>query len=253
MNPSELQKAIDKIAIGVVTKFNPHHGPDGRFTSGGGGGRARLDRSRDSGRGTARGSAGKSSGTLLDLVRKNGGFTYQPSMASSPKDGIAVSPFRDAEAVFPESGFTKEAIKTYLRKHWDRFKDPSVHVGGWHDKEAGKIYLDLSVVVPKKGQMVKLKDSDGGDVSIPKKAYDIARKNGQEAVFDLGTFKTVFTKSEEERRKMSSVKHKGNQKGQKKKKVKVVMGRPVQKPGESRDQAIDRMADELLGSLKATS
>jgi hypothetical protein len=131
------------------------------------------------------------------IKQVGGGFTYQPVTGLSPKTGFAVSPFREAESVVDVKGLSQEEIEKvrtvkrmlpeldqYVERHWDRFSDPTVHVGGWHDSEAGKYYLDLSVVV----------DSQ-------EKASIIAKEHKQEGVYDLEAGRTIIVKPEEERRK----------------------------------------------------
>lgn len=125
---------------------------------------------------------------LASLMLRKGGFTYQPIDDNSPTSGYALSVFTDAEHVIQDGGRSVEDMSAdiygYLQQHRGRFEDAKVHVGGWHDVEAKKIYLDLSVV-----------ESDR------QAAIDSARQHKQEAIFDLGEFQTIIVKDEHERRK----------------------------------------------------
>lgn len=128
---------------------------------------------------------------LASLLKRKGGFTYQPIDDLSPTSGFALSVFNDAEAVIQNGTRSVEEmtrdVYAYLQKHRDRFQDPQVHAGGWHDVDAGKIYLDLSVVKPDRAEAVAL-----------------AQQHNQEGIFDLGNFETIIVKDEADRRKTVS-------------------------------------------------
>jgi hypothetical protein len=121
---------------------------------------------------------------LFERLKTAGGFSYQPTLATSPREGFAVSAFEGAESVYKADELTEDDIVNYLLKHQEKFRDTRTHFGAWHDKESGKIYLDLSVVV------------GSGD-----EASQIAREHHQEGYYDLTAGKTVIVKSDSERRK----------------------------------------------------
>lgn len=120
---------------------------------------------------------------LYRRAREQGGFTYQPTLESSPARGYAVSPFRDAERVFRFENLTEDDLYNYILEMWDRFDDTRVHLGGWHDTAKGNFYLDLSVVV----------DS-------PEEAHRLSVEHKQEGYYDLERGQTVIVKSAEQRR-----------------------------------------------------
>lgn len=124
---------------------------------------------------------------LSSLLKRKGGFTYQPIDDTSPKDGFAVSTFPEAETVVPNGTRSLDDLSAdvfdFLKSNRDRFDDQAVHAGGWYDVEAGKIYLDLSVV------------EDNGA-----RARRLARQHNQEGIFDLSSGETIIVKEQSERR-----------------------------------------------------
>lgn len=150
---------------------NDCHDEQGRFCSGGGGDGASATET--------------TAGTLYDRLQREGGFTYQPVHQNSPRSGFVVSTSRENERVFNKADITPDTIKQYLDERGDVFKnDPEAHVGGWYDAEAGKVYLDVSKVVPDKETAAKL-----------------GREHNQEAIYDLGAGQTVIIKPPDERRR----------------------------------------------------
>lgn len=102
---------------GVVTQFNPYHGPDGKFAPGPGGG-------------------------LSSRLVAEGGFTYQPITKESPVDGYMVSPYKGRETVIDGTQISSRQLSQYVRRNSDLLQDPSNYMGGWVD--GGKTYLDVS-------------------------------------------------------------------------------------------------------------
>lgn len=127
----------------------------------------------------AKGIAGK--------LKKDGGFTEQPVTGEVPTKGFAVSPYPDAEFKKKVEDLTEDDIYNYITKHAEKFTDPDTFVGGWLDDENGIVYLDVSIVKDTKAQATK-----------------IARKYGQEGIFDLGKKETIIVKAEKDRRKTLS-------------------------------------------------
>jgi len=124
-------------------------------------------------------------GRLLNDLKSKGGFTYHPVTGDIPKEGYAVSIYPQYEKVISSSEISQKAINDYLREHRQVFADdPRAYIGGWHDVEAGKVYLDISVVV-----------------NDTKTAEELCRQHGQEGYFDFKSGKTVIVKPPEERRK----------------------------------------------------
>ena len=108
------------------------------------------------------------------LAKKGGGFTYQPRIDSEPKTGFAVSIYPKDSFSKPAADFTANDLVDYLVAHKDMLSNPQVHVGGWNDPDSGRIFLDLSVVVPDQAAAEKL-----------------AQDHDQIAVFNLGSGETI--------------------------------------------------------------
>ena len=125
----------------------------------------------------------KNGGRLLQEIHGKGGFTYQPHTGNAPKEGFALSISPKYEEVVSETEFTRKHIDDYLIKHKDVLADPSNYLGGWHDVEAGKVYLDITCVA---------KDN--------KEAEALCIKYNQEGYFDLKKGETVIVKKPGERR-----------------------------------------------------
>ncbi len=141
-----------------------------------------VDQLRDeSGRWTREGA-----GELVGRVLKTGGFTYSPVLESSPKTGMAVSAWPEAEKILKPGELTEEAIVDWLREHADAFADPKKHFGAWQDEE-GKVFLDLVEAV-----------------NTAAEAEDAARQHDQEGYHDLARGETVIVKKASERRLASA-------------------------------------------------
>lgn len=130
-------------------------------------------------------SAPKKVNDLARRIREDGGFTYNPISDSSPTEGFAVSPFKELELVIdtqaPEgmdlAKYRKNMrpkLKKYIKDNIETLRRKGAHLGGWWDKEAKKVYLDISIVNK------NLKD-----------AMRIAKEHDQEAIFDLATMETI--------------------------------------------------------------
>jgi hypothetical protein len=85
---------------------------------------------------------------ILDAIgRADGGFTYHAVTGDQPKVGFALSLHPDREAIMDDSKATVVALASYAAKNWDLLKDTNNYMGGWHNPEDGKVYLDVSTVV----------------------------------------------------------------------------------------------------------
>ena len=144
---------------------------------------------------TGPGSAGSSNGgkasspkkvnDLARKIREDGGFTYNPMNDSAPTTGFAVSPFKELEMVVdvqkPEGMDVakyreniRPKLREYIQKNIELLGREGAHLGGWYDKDNGKVYIDISLV----------RDSI-------EDAMKIAKDNDQEAIFNLETFETI--------------------------------------------------------------
>lgn len=115
----------------------------GQWTSGGGGTATAEGRPPD----TA--ALGKLSPFVERLKAPDGGFTYSPTTTAEPKTGYAVSPYPERSRVFTAEEFAQQPTKLvmqYVVQNWDVLQQPEHYLGGWHDPESGKIFLDISIV-----------------------------------------------------------------------------------------------------------
>lgn len=113
--------------------------------------------------------------TLANRIRgallTRGGITLDPTSMVEPTSGYAVS-VRGAEATFA-SVPTHGEVSEWLRGHGipvALIQEKPSYFGAWVDKSTGKVFLDVTVVVPTRSE-----------------AEVLGRKWGQLAVFDLGT------------------------------------------------------------------
>lgn len=124
---------------------------------------------------------------LVHEIQVAGGFTYDPASGRTPQEGFALSVYPEHEKVIdaslPPEDLARQ-INQYLEDNKEIWNRPDHYVGGWHDVESGKIYLDISIVV---------NDNET--------ARRLAVKHGQEGYYDLGKGETVIVKRPEERRK----------------------------------------------------
>ena len=117
--------------------------------------------------------------SIFDSIKNDGGATYNMQQGSlGGKPFVAVAPFPDRSMIIDANKFTKSDLAHFIRKNVDLLKNPDFSIGGWHDTESGKIYLDVSV-------------------TIPKEKLDMAKKLGeltdQKSIFDLEHFNEIST------------------------------------------------------------
>jgi hypothetical protein len=103
-----------------------------------------------------------------------GGFSVS-AHGKVPRSGYMVSPYKQYERIMPAKSLTPDDLRSYRREHADVLRKPNHYLGAW--REGDNVYVDISVRAP--------------DLAT---AGRIARAAGQEAVFDLNSFGTVYTK-----------------------------------------------------------
>jgi hypothetical protein len=106
-----------------------------------------------------------------------GGFTYNPRKGTHPNKGWVVS-FAHGEQTYKADDFTAKELTKYMKRYkhvlQQQTKTP-VYFGGWVDRKTGKIYLDVSTVVPSKDE-----------------AMALGQRYDQKAIFHLDTFTTHY-------------------------------------------------------------
>ena len=127
-----------------------------------------------------------SQGRMAQQATDKGGFTYQPLTHDHPVTGFALSIMPEHEQVENFIGVQKSVIAgkiaDYIKSKSAQLADPKVHVGAWWNKEGdGKLYLDLSVIVPTKEE-----------------AMTLGKQHGQMSAFDLANKTDLPIMSQEE-------------------------------------------------------
>jgi hypothetical protein len=115
--------------------------------------------------------------TLKQMLDKNGGFSYQPVLHSSPKDGYMVSPYPEREHVIDEKVVSRRQLRKYMIKNADVLSKTDHYFGAWKDNE--KVYLDISV---------RHENQDSAVVA--------AKQHKQLAIFDVKNGKTIYIEKE---------------------------------------------------------
>lgn len=105
--------------------------------------------------------------TAHRALRESGGFTLSPEDGTQPAGGYAVAVYPEAEEVIPDPLKVSEILSYIVRWAKVLYNDTRAHLGGWVSE--GKVYLDISAVFT---------DLD--------EALEVARANGQLAIWDLG-------------------------------------------------------------------
>lgn len=161
--------------------------------------------------------------TALGQLRASGGFTFQP-VAGTFKGigdaGYAVSPYQDREHIIEGRPVTAADVHTYMARNADLLSQPDHYLGGWHDPESGKTYLDVSIVVGSKDDAAK-----------------ISEDYHQEAYFDFHSGESVYTHSRQDTASKFLVARRD-----------AGAGRAVRGPAE-RDRWRAKAADAVAGTL----
>lgn len=124
--------------IQEVSKANPWHGKDGRFTSGPGG----------------------AAGGIAHRTMAQGGISYHVKTGKEPKSGYMCATYTD-RSTWLKGDDVKDpekrtaAIKDFMKKNEDVLSDPDNYLGTWFDTSTGSISLDISRNFSNKAEAVK--------------------------------------------------------------------------------------------------
>lgn len=86
-------------------------------------------------------------GVLEAINQADGGFTYHAVTGEQPTTGYALSIHKDRESVMDTTTANAVALANYADRNWDLLSQKGNYLGGWHDPNDGKVYLDVSTVV----------------------------------------------------------------------------------------------------------
>lgn len=103
----------------------------------------------------------------------DGGFSVDPSDGSDVRTGYAVAVHPEHEHVF-DVRVTSNDLHEYIARAKDALMLPGRILGGWHEPDTGRVYLDISVVT--------------ADLS---EAMTLARATAQIAIFDFSAMASV--------------------------------------------------------------
>lgn len=136
---SSLQKSERYDVIQEVKKYNPYHGPDGRFASAGAGGAV---------------------GGIAARTITGGGISIHVKSGKEPKSGYMCATYTDRSQWLKGDEVTNAekrttAIKSFMEKNKDVLSDPDNYLGTWYDTSTGNISLDISRNFTSKSAAVK--------------------------------------------------------------------------------------------------
>ena len=106
---------------------------------------------------------------ILQLYQANSGATFSLYFGSLVGERLyAVSVYPERTYRTRTETISPEVLKAYIEANHDLLNDPRCCVGIWRSEETGFTYLDISIALPNKRQVIQL-----------------GRRCGQEGVFDL--------------------------------------------------------------------
>lgn len=90
--------------------------------------------------------------SVVDTIRNNpNGFSVRPTGEQPTKGYMVAVPGRTK--ILAKDALHGEAahaiINDYARANADVLSKPGAHIGGWQDKETGKVYLDIANNIPR--------------------------------------------------------------------------------------------------------
>ncbi|WP_394359897.1 hypothetical protein [Amycolatopsis sp. SB7-3] len=98
----------------------------------------------------------------------DGGFTIDPTTGVTPCTGFAVSVHPQYEHVI-DAPVTADDLAAYLTRHASILHVAGRAFGGWHNPDTGRVYLDVSIVVPTLAEAL-----DHGRAARQLSVYDLA-------------------------------------------------------------------------------
>ena len=152
-----IQLRPPKESIADLRKFNPSHDERGRFA-------------------TADSPGMKLRSLYSRMVEPGGGFTYNPRSGTEPTTGLAVSIHPERSAVFDPKTVRTADLFHYVANNADLLAQDGSHLGAWNDPDSGKLFLDVTHVLPE---------------SSPDAARQLCLDHDQIAYFRLSDFTTI--------------------------------------------------------------
>ncbi len=114
---------------------------------------------------------------ILLLYQADGGATFNLYFGNQAGQHLyAVCVYPDRSFILDGDAVEMEDLHDYLLANRDLLADPRCCIGVWYSKESGLTYLDISVALPNKRQVVTL-----------------GRRYNQEGIFDLHDMEYIDT------------------------------------------------------------
>lgn len=93
---------------------------------------------------------------LEQIHTPDGGFTYHAVTGAQPTTGYALSVHPERGALMNDQEADVVALAEYAAKNWDLLSQENNFLGGWHNPDDGKVYLDVSTVVQTEAEAERL-------------------------------------------------------------------------------------------------
>lgn len=123
---------------------------------------------------------------MEQAIKTSGGFTIDDRTTQDVTDGYAVGAFPAHSAVLDATTVTSQQIAEWMTKQQSLLRDPRIVVGGWHDKESGKVGLDLvRVYRPDQRDLALAVGRKRNQISIAN-LRAIAQGDWEHAILDTG-------------------------------------------------------------------
>ena len=124
------------LSFNDILKFNPNHGPDGRFTT------------------------GSAIGGISDRTVRDGGISINAKTGKEPKTGYMVAVHSERAVWISASDADDKAkrdaaIDKFKKDNMDILSQGDVFLGTWKDPDTGEISLDISKCVQDRDEAVK--------------------------------------------------------------------------------------------------
>lgn len=82
--------------------------------------------------------------SVANTIKGNpNGFSVHPTTGAQPSGGYMVSVPGRTRLLDP-SEVSADRVHSFAAANADVFRNPNMHIGGWHNSEDGKFYLDAS-------------------------------------------------------------------------------------------------------------
>jgi hypothetical protein len=114
------------------------------------------------------------SNACANTRQADGGFSIDANTGHAVTGGYAVAAHPDREVILAEC--TMGDLLEFMIRNADLLSLPGVIMGGWHDPEDHRVYLDVSILVEDRDEAIKL-----------------AVDHDQLAIFDFATGESIKT------------------------------------------------------------